>query len=130
MENQYIIERFTDSNAKYSPLISVDNQGGFNFGAGFINKNSLQKMKGLELFYLKKGGGVSAVGFKFAEEISIEAMKLMFRGEARYFKSNSFWSKYSLNPENFSDKYEPGEYIDENIGKIYTIELKDKTKSL
>jgi hypothetical protein len=130
MEKKYIVEQFDDFNSKFSPSISIDNMGGFNFGGGFLNKYGLQEANRVNLFYLKDEAGISAIGFKiYVADLDSTGMELRAKGDAKYFKSNSFWSKYSLNPKNFSGKYEPTEYSDELAGKIFEIKLKDKTKS-
>ena len=60
---------------------------------------------------------------KFVESGSV---KLKPRATGGYVAARSFLGKYGIDPVKYAGRYDPQEVMDENLGKVYVIELKEK----
>ncbi|HOB89743.1 MAG TPA: hypothetical protein PKG74_00210 [Candidatus Colwellbacteria bacterium] len=124
--NEYNFEEFTSFRGKFSPKISLGTTGGFGFSSGFYNRYNLKDSVALKLFYDKSK---MAIGFKFLKNTEDGAMKLKPRETGGYVAARSFLSKYGIEPGRYAGRYDPKEIMDDNIGKIYVIELEEKKNS-
>lgn len=124
MENSYNFEEFTSFKGKFSPRISLVKPGGFGFSAGFFARYGLNESRVLKLFYDK---AKLAVGFKFFKGDENGTVKLKGRKDTGgYVSAISFLNKYGIDVEKYTGRYEPKEIMEENLGRIFVIELKEK----
>ena len=121
--NEYKFEEFTSFGSKFSPKISLGATGGFGFSSGFYNRYNLKDSVALKLFYDKSK---MAVGFKFLKDIETGSVKLKPRETGGYVAARSFLGKYGIDPARYAGRYDPQEIMDDNLGKVYVIELKEK----
>ena len=121
--NIYSFEEFTSFGSKFTSKISLGGTGGFGFSSGFYNRYGLKDSVALKLFYDKSK---MAVGFKFLKNAESGSVKLKPRETGGYVAARSFLGKYGIDPVKYTGRYDPREVMDENLGKIYVIELKEK----
>ena len=121
--NGYNFEEFTSFGSKFSSKISLGGTGGFGFSSGFYNRYNLKDSSALKLFYDKSK---MAVGFKFLKSVESGSVKLKPRATGGYVAARSFLGKYGIDPVKYAGRYDPQEVMDENLGKVYVIELKEK----
>jgi hypothetical protein len=121
--NGYSFEEFTSFGSKFSSKISLGLSAGFGFSAGFYNRYNLKDSTALKMFYDKDK---MAVGFKFLKSVENGSVKLKQRTTGGYVAARSFLGKYGIEPKKYAGRYDPKEVMDENLGKIYVIELKEK----
>jgi len=119
----YNFEEFTSFGSKFSSKISLGATGGFGFSSGFYNRYNLKDSIALKLFYDKSK---MAVGFKFLKAAESGTVKLKPRATGGYVAARSFLGKYGIDPVKYAGRYDPQEVMDENLGKVYVIELKEK----
>lgn len=125
--NNYNFEEFTSFGSKFSSKISLGGTGGFGFSSGFYNRYGLKDSVALKIFYDKSK---MVVGFKFLKSVENDgSVKLKLRGTSGYVAVRSFLGKYDIDPLKYAGRYDPQEIMDENLGKIYVIELKEKKNS-
>lgn len=122
-DNKYNFEEFTSFGSKFSSKISLGATGGFGFSSGFYNRYNLKDSVALKLFYDKSN---MAVGFKFLKNEESGSVKLKLRATGGYVAARSFLGKYSIDQVKYAGRYDPKEVMDDNLGKMYVIELKEK----
>lgn len=123
MENNYNFEEFTSFKGKFAAKISLVKTGGFGFSSGFYNRYELKNHKALKLFFDKQN---MAVAFKFLKEEEPGSVKLKERKDTGgYVSAISFLNKYGIDAEKYAGRYEPKEVMDENLGKIYVVDLQE-----
>ncbi len=120
--NEYKFEEFTSFGSKFSSKISLGKSGGFGFSSGFYNRYNLKNSIALKIFYDKLK---MAVGFKFLESVEDGSVKLKPRQTGGYVGVRSFLGKYDIDPVKYAGRYDPKEVMDDNLGKVYVIELKE-----
>lgn len=118
----YSFEQFTEFKGKFSPIISLGKHG-FGFSKGFIHKYNLENHKGVKLFFDRDK---VAVGFKFVTEEEEGVIKLKARGDGMFISSRSFIGKYGLDIERCGGRYTPEEHMDEQLGKLFLVHLKNE----
>lgn len=123
MSNSYNFEEFASFGSKFSSKISLGKSGGFGFSSGFYNRYNLKDSVALKLFYDKSK---MAVGFKFLKGMESGTVKLKNRATGGYVGARSFLGNYGIDPVKYHGRYDPKEVMDENLGKIYVIELKER----
>ena len=119
---QYNFEQFNDFKSKFKPTISLCKTGGFGFSSGFMKRYNIKSCHYLKIFFDKEK---NAVAFIFLEKEEEGAVKFKNRGSSGFFKSNSFLGKYDIDPNKFSDKYEPKIIKTNDFKDMYVIELKE-----
>lgn len=135
MEVNFTWKPFKGRGAKYgSYMISVmktgaaGKSGGFGFLSGFFHKENLNSSAYVSLYYDEKN---QTIGFKFNNDKdypgSFKITKGKGVGSASVFP-NSFWSAFEIDVDKWAGRYIPKQNLDENLGKIYYIELKDRIK--
>ena len=124
MGNAYNFEEFTSFKGKFASKISLVKTGGFGFSAGFFNANDLNDSVAIKLFYDKDK---MVVGFKFLNEQESGSAKLKNRKDSGgYVSAISFLNKYVIDKNKYAGRYEPRELMDDKLGKIFIIELREK----
>jgi len=121
--NGYNFEEFTSFGSKFSSRISLGTSGGFGFSSGFYNRYNLKDSVALKLFYDKDK---MAVAFKFLKSVENGSVKLKQREIGGYVAARSFLGKYGIDCIKYAGRYDPKEVMDDNLGKMYVIELKEK----
>lgn len=122
--SEYQFEEFCSFKGKFSSKISVVKTGGFGFSAGFFNKNNLVGSSGIKIYFDKSK---FAVAFKVLKNNEEGMIKIKGKGEkGAYIPARSFLGKYNIDPIKYSGKYDPKEILDENLGRIFVIDLKEK----
>jgi hypothetical protein len=98
--------------------------GGFGFLSGFYKKENLNDNSYVSLFYDEEK---ETIGFIFNNDKDYPgAFKLTKgKGSASVFP-NSFWSGFSVDIGKWAGRYAPKQSLDEKLGKIYYIQLKEK----
>lgn len=120
--NEYRFEEFTSFGSKFSSKISLGKSGGFGFSSGFYNRYNLKDSVALKIFYDKSR---MAVGFKFLKSVEDGSVKLKPRQTGGYVGVRSFLGKYDIDSVKYAGRYDPKEVMDDNLGKVYVIELKE-----
>jgi len=102
-------------------FISINKQGGFGFNAGFYRKHNL---KGFSHVTLSYDAGSRAVGFQFASAGKPKsAWKLTRVSNSANVMAHSFFNAWGLDPKTLAGRYEPNEYTDPKLGKLFYIVL-------
>jgi len=125
MENiSYNFEEFTSFGSKFSPKISLGKTGGFGFSSGFCHRYNINDTASLKIYFDKSK---NAVGFRFFDKIEDGTVKLKLGRTGGHLAARSFLGKYGIDPAKFSGRYDPKEITDGNAGKMYVIELKERS---
>jgi len=98
--------------------------GGFGFLSGFYKKENIKDCSYISLFYDEEK---ETIGFIFNNDKDYPgAFKLTKgKGSSSVFP-NSFWSGFAIDIEKWAGRYTPKISMDEKLGKIYYIQLKEK----
>lgn len=106
------------------PIITVLSKAGFGFSSSFIKKNTPDKPKFISLNYSQDMDYIY-VGFLFNSKPVKGALKMSYsKGQNGVIQTIGFFKKYGIKPGKFKGKYDPFEYNDEELGKLYVIKLK------
>ncbi|HLB74461.1 MAG TPA: hypothetical protein VJJ98_10615 [Sedimentisphaerales bacterium] len=105
-----------------SNFISINKQGGFAFNAGFYRKNDLKHYSHVVLSY---DAANKAVGFQFAAAgKKMPGWKLTHVANSGNVIARSFFNGWGLDPVALAGRYEPTEYTDPKLGKLFYIVLR------
>jgi hypothetical protein len=113
---------FEDVGGRFgSEFISINRQGGFAFNAGFYRKNNLRRYSHVVLSY---DAANRAVGFQFASAGKPRFVwKLTHQTNCASVMAHSFFKAWGLDPKALAGRYDPHEYTDPKLGKLFYIVL-------
>ena len=116
----YDFEKFTAMGRKFVIGISISKPGGFSLTSGLYEKYQIEKYSSVDLYFDKSN---NAVAIKFFEGTE-GSFKLKHRndGKGGYVSAISFVKINGLE-KYFKKRYEPREYIDEKIGKVFVMDI-------
>lgn len=117
-------KKFTEIGGRFTYSISLNKSGGFSFNAGFYRKELLSQYSFVTIFYDKEK---KTVGFSFGKDRREGSFKITHSGSKTASVSpHSFIRAYGIDPISFVGKYVPKKLTDNQHGKIFYIELKEK----
>ena len=104
-----------------SEFISINRQGGFGFNAPFYRRHDLKRYSHVALSY---DAGNKAVGFQFAScGKPGGTWKLSHLTNCANVMVRSFFNACGLDAKTLAGRYEPKEYSDPKLGKLFYIVL-------
>ncbi len=125
MGSEFNFVAFEDAGGKFgSYKISLGEHGGFGFNAGFYRRENMKEYSHVFLSYDKSR---KAVGFFFSNDSTIRgAFKISHGKNSGSVVVHSFFSAHFINPKDYAGKYEPNQYEDSKLGKLFYIILERK----
>jgi hypothetical protein len=123
--SDYSFEEFKSRKGRFSPSISINQSGGFGLSSGFHHRYTIDKYKGVKLYYDKIKG---AVGIKFLEKEEDGMFRLKTRPNEKggYFTAKSFIDAYAVDIKKVHGKYIPQRIEDAQFGEMFVIQLESK----
>lgn len=122
---------FEDFGGKFTSYkISLGKHGGFGFNSGFYKKEDIRKYSHVLLSYDKNN---NAVGFRFTNDKNLRGVyKIIHTANVNSASVvvHSFFGAHGINYKEYADKYDPKEYSDPQMGKLYYIILKKHKKKV
>lgn len=129
---EYSWEQFDEFKGRFSSKISINKGGGISFSSGFLNKHDLKKNRFVQMFFDKDKMAIAFRFFENKEEntkgIADITIRKSTQSQYGYLSALSFVNKYGIDTNIFAGRYEPVEIIDESLGKIVIINLKEQKK--
>jgi hypothetical protein len=108
-----------------SDMISLSKHGGFGFNAGFCRKHNIKSYSYVILSFDREN---KAVGFRFTKKPKEKgAWKLAHTGNSATVVVHSFFNGCGVEPKDFVGRYQPKEYNDTKLGKLFYIILRKRT---
>jgi hypothetical protein len=119
---------FEDVGAKRgSYTISLARHNSFGFNSGFYKKEDIRDYSHVIISFDK---GKKAVGFSFSKDSKAAgAWKISHGKNSANVVAHSFFNANGLVPSKLVGKYQPHQYTDPKIGKLFYIILQKKTKA-
>lgn len=121
--SEYNFEEFKEAGGRFKPIISLGEKSGFGLSAGFTHSYDLKGVIGAKLYYDQNK---RAVAFKFIKSKEEGMINVKLREKGGYIGAQSFLGKYKIDQRKYAGRYEPKEITDDNLGKIFVIELTEK----
>lgn len=118
---------FTEHKAvggRFKPIISLGEKTGFGLSSGFTHKYDVAEMIGVKMYFDKER---NAVAFKFLKSKEDGMLKLKLRDKGGYIGAKSFLGEFNIEQNKYAGRYTPKEVMDDNIGKVFVIILKDNS---
>lgn len=120
-------EAFEESRTRFGqePRISIFKSGGIRFNKAFIREYLPKKKKFVALRF-GSDKDYMYIGFSFLDDSIQGALKLSYYGEKNgAIQCVSFFKKYEIDYKNkYKGGYKVMDYDDNNLGKMWVIELK------
>lgn len=130
MTEKFNFVTFEDVGAKFGKYtISLGAHGGFGFNSGFYKRENIKQYSYVVLSY---DANKNAVAFNFTNDSTPKGAWKITHTHNKHSASvvvRSFFAAHDINPEKYTGKYTPNEYIDPKIGKLFYIILKHNEKS-
>jgi len=128
MANKFNFVVFEDVGAKRgNNTISVSRNGAFGFNAGFYRSQNLKDYSHVILSY---DAARKAVGFHFTKnQKSNGVWKISHGKSSASVVARSFFRAFSIEPTDYAGRYQPRQYSQPKIGKLFYIILQKKTKA-
>lgn len=123
--NEYSWEEFKEAGGRFKPVISLGKMSGFGLSAGFTRTYSeqLKGTVGVKMYY---DNVKSAIAFKFLKNREDGSLSVTLREKGGYIGARSFLGKYKIDQGKYAGRYIPREVKDDNVGRIFVIDLKEK----
>jgi len=109
---------------RFKPVISLGKKTGFGLSSGFTHKYNIADMVGVKMYFDREK---NAVAFKFLKNKEDGMLSLKLRDKGGYIGAKSFLGEFNIEQEKYAGRYIPQEVMDENIGKVFVIVLKDNS---
>jgi len=118
---------FEDVRGRFgSEFISINKQAGFGFNSAFYRKHNLKEYSHVALSY---DAAKRAVGFQFSSAAKARGTwKLSHMPSCANLMARSFFNAWSLDPVALAGRYDPTEYTDPKLGKLFYIVLQKSGK--
>jgi len=122
MASKFNFVVFEDVRGRFgSEFISINKQAGFGFNAAFYRKHELKQYSHVALSY---DAAKRAVGFQFSSAAKGRGTwKLSHMPNCASLLARSFFNAWSLDPMALAGRYDPTEYTDPKLGKLFYIIL-------
>lgn len=122
------LQKFSNKKEKNVIAISLGKSSGFGLSAGFVRSEFAdKKILGVNLFYGKNDDNEILIGFKFLEIKEKGMVSVSIRNDGAYINAKNFIKEYKIDQEKMFGRYIPEKVIEDDIGQIYLIKLKDNT---
>ncbi|MBI2601083.1 hypothetical protein HYW42_03955 [Candidatus Daviesbacteria bacterium] len=108
--------------------ISITIVCGIGFNSGFYFRNKIENFDYVLLFFDKEQ---QAIGFQFLKDGKVPGvLKINHepRGNSGSTSASAFFKAYDIDAKTSKGRYEPKEHVDQKLGKIFYISLKEKIK--
>ncbi len=115
---------FRDVGAKLTPIISLGENSGFGISSGFSRKYDVKDVVATKMYYDQEK---KVIAFKFLKQKEKGTVSVKMREKGGYINAKSFLKTFKIDQKIYCGRYEPEEIMDENLGKIYVIYLKDRS---
>lgn len=120
---------FTEHKAvggRFKPVISLGKKSGFGLSSGFTHKYDIKGVVGVKMYFDKEK---NAVAFKFlkSKEDGMLSLKLRDGNKGGYIGAKSFIGEFNIDQQKYAGRYTPQEILDDNVGKLFVIVLKDNS---
>ncbi len=109
---------------RFKPIISLGKKSGFGLSSGFTHKHDISDTVGVKMYFDKER---SAVAFKFLKSKEDGMLSLKLRDKGGYVGAKSFLGEFNIDQEKYAGRYVPKEIMDESMGRIFVIFLKDSS---
>lgn len=119
-------KEFKNIGAKLTPIISLGENSGFGISSGFSHKYDMKDIVTTKIYYDDEK---KAIAFKFLKEKEKDTVGVKMREKGGYINAKSFLKTFKIDQKKYWGRYEPEEIMDENLGKIYVIYLKERNDS-
>ncbi|MBP9864212.1 hypothetical protein KBC54_02060 [Patescibacteria group bacterium] len=120
------LEKFVGFGAKMSRKISVTKNYSFGLPPTFFAENGLESFNFVEIYFDSEA---KALALHFLTEKSDACFKLIKYGVGEKrggsFVAKSFFTRFDLDPNKVSGKYEPTKTSRDGIGDLFIIQLKE-----
>ena len=119
-------KEFKDVGAKLTPVISLGEHSGFGISSGFSHKYDMKDIVATKMYYDDEK---KVIAFKFLKQKEKGTVGVKMREKGGYINAKSFLKTFKIDQSVYWGRYEPEEILDEGLGKIYVIYLKEKSVS-
>ncbi|MDO8593930.1 MAG: hypothetical protein Q7R93_00230 [bacterium] len=120
--SEYNFAEFKDAGGRFKSVISLGKKSGFGLSSGFTNAYDLSGVIGVKMFY---DTSKKAVAFKFVKSKEEGMLSVKLRDKGGYIGGQSFIGKFKIDQNKYAGRYTPKEIKDDNLGRIFVIELKE-----
>lgn len=122
--SEYNFSEFKDAGGRFKSIISLGEKSGFGLSSGFTNAYELKGVIGVKMYFDQSK---MAVAFKFlkSKEDGMLSVKLRDENKGGYIGGQSFIGKFKIDQSKYAGRYTPKEIKDDNLGRIFVIELKE-----
>jgi hypothetical protein len=125
--DEYNFDEFNETGGRFKQIISLGEKSGFGLSSGFTRANDLvEGLVGVKMFFDKEKNAVAFRFLKTPEEGMVN-LKLRPTDKGGYISAQSFIGKYKIDQKKYSGRYTPKEVEHSKYGKIFVIELVEKT---
>ncbi len=118
----YNFEEFKESGGRFKPVISLGEKSGFGLSSGFTHAFDLKGVIGTKMYYDQNK---KAVAFKFIKTKEDGMVSVKLREKGGYIGAQSFIGKYQIDQKKYAGRYTPKEIKDDNLGRLFVIELSE-----
>lgn len=118
--SEFNFVEFKEAGGRFKPIISLGKKSGFGLSAGFTHAYDLEGIIGVKMFY---DAAKDAIAFKFLKSKEDGMLTVKLREKGGYIGAQSFLGKFKIDQEKYAGRYTPKEIKDDNLGRIFVIEL-------
>lgn len=117
-------QEFTQKGGKFKPQIIINRSGGFTLSSGMHHRYGLDQYNGVRIYFDKE---TFKVGIQLTKGDYEGTFRLKKRPEEKgaYFSARSFMQANNLDSQIYYGRYSPEEFVDEKVGKLFVITLKE-----